>query len=249
MNNIGGTSKFIAFFDECGNHSMSKIDKDFPFFLLSGIIIERQVYSEEIIPAISNLKLQFWNHEGINLHSRDIRRSNGPFSFMMIPHYREKFMSLLNDIMGKQKYTLFATGIRKDAHLKQYGIQAENPYTLALEFIMERIVHFLDIHNETALPCVVEARGKKEDKDLEYAFLKIMTSGTSYRPADQFKKLDCPLVFRSKRDNIAGIQIADLCAYPCARHALKPDTQNRAYEIIKDHIYTQGTVSGWKIFP
>jgi hypothetical protein len=31
---INGKSKYIGFFDECGDHSMEKIDKDFPIFVL-----------------------------------------------------------------------------------------------------------------------------------------------------------------------------------------------------------------------
>ena len=35
MSNTDNQSKFIAFFDECGDHSMEKIDKDFPLFVLA----------------------------------------------------------------------------------------------------------------------------------------------------------------------------------------------------------------------
>jgi hypothetical protein len=28
-------SRFIAFFDECGDHSLTKIDSDFPLFVLA----------------------------------------------------------------------------------------------------------------------------------------------------------------------------------------------------------------------
>ncbi len=82
MKNIGGTSKYIAFLDECGDHSLLKTDEDFPVFLLALVIMERKEYSEHIIPEISKFKLRYWNHEGVNLHSRDIRKQNGPFVFL-----------------------------------------------------------------------------------------------------------------------------------------------------------------------
>lgn len=46
MNSIGGKSKYIAFMDECGDHSLTKIDKDFPVFLLATIVVERTDYAE-----------------------------------------------------------------------------------------------------------------------------------------------------------------------------------------------------------
>ena len=249
MNNIGGTSRFIAFFDECGDHSLTKVDHDFPLFLLAAVIVEREAYAARIVPALASLKLRFWNHEGINLHSREIRKSVGPFSFMMIPERRREFMEQLSGLMDSLPYTLFIAAIQKAQNLDRYGKAATNPYDLALEFALERIVHFLEHEGETELPCVVEGRGRNEDEQLERVFYRVMTNGTYYRKAEQFRKLSCPLVFRAKRDNIAGIQLADLCAHPCARHILKPKQQNRACDIARQHVYGKEGIRGWKVFP
>ena len=249
MKNIGGTSKHIAFFDECGDHSLAKIDRDFPLFLLSAVIVERTAYVERIIPALGALKMQFWTHEGVNLHSREIRKALGPFSFMQIPEQRGRFLDGITRLVAEMPFTLFVAGIQKDRHVERYGKAATNPYELALEFMLERLVHFLGQLGEAELPCVVEGRGKNEDEQLERVFYRVMSGGTRYRPREQFQKLTCPLVFRSKRDNIAGIQLADLCAHPCARHVLKPDQVNRAYEVARSHVYEKGGVRGWKIFP
>jgi len=249
MNNIGGISKYIGFLDECGDHSLTKIDNDFPLFVLAMVIIERKVYVEKLIPAITELKLRYWNHEGINLHSRDIRKALGPFSFLMIREKRTPFLNEVSSILRDHAFSLFITGIHKGKHLDLYKDKAKNPYDLALEFTLERVAHFLGTNGEKDLPIVAEARGKKEDESLERVFYRIMATGTFYNSADIFKNLNCPLVFRSKRDNIAGIQIADLCAHPCARHILSPSTKNQAYDIVMKHLYNKDSVSGWKVFP
>jgi hypothetical protein len=58
------------------------------------------------------------------------------------------------------------------------------------------------------------------------------------------------LGFQSKKkNNIVGVQTADLCAHPCARHILNPARPNRAFEVAKKHIYSESTVSGWSLFP
>jgi hypothetical protein len=156
-------------------------------------------------------------------------------------------MSEISNLISAMPFTLFLTCVRKQAHADKYGPYAYSPYNIALEFTMERVLHFLQNSGETELPIVAEARGKKEDADLERVFFRILSQGTRYHLADQFKRLTCPLVFRSKKDNIAGVQVADLCAYPCARHVL--GRSDRAYEIVKKHLYNQGGVSGWKVFP
>lgn len=249
MRNIGGSSRYIAFLDECGNHEMESIDRDFPLFLLSGIIIERKVYAETVIPAMAQLKLRYWNHEGVNLHSRDIRKAHGPFNFLLKAELRDSFMAELSSLMQELPYSVFISAIRKDAHLKRYGALAKNPYELALEFTMERMRHFMNRKGIDELPFVAEARGKNEDQSLERVFYRILNEGTQQMPVGNFRSLKCSLVFRRKYDNIAGIQLADLCAHPCARHILNPAHGNRAFPIIQSKLYNSNGVSGWKLFP
>lgn len=244
-----GSSRFIAFLDECGDHSMGKIDADFPIFLLAMVVLERAAYREEILPALNSLKLRYWNHEGVNLHSREIRTACGPFRILQNASVRNRFMGELSALVQGAKFTLFITAIRKDQHMKKYGARAINPYDLALEFTLERVVHFLECEGERELPIVPEARGKREDAEFEQVFYRILSQGTAYRPAEQFRSLTCPLSFQDKKRNIGGIQLADLCAYPCARKVLDPSKPNPAFEITREHIYTNGSIRGWKVFP
>jgi len=106
---------------------------------------------------------------------------------------------------------------------ERYGINAANPYDLALTYTFERVLHFLEGVGETSLPVTAEARGKIEDNELAGAFMRIVTEGTGFHPVEKFRALKCPLAFRRKSDNIAGMQVSDLCAYPAARQTLKPD--------------------------
>ncbi|MBN1962238.1 MAG: DUF3800 domain-containing protein [Deltaproteobacteria bacterium] len=249
MNNINGNSRFIGFIDECGDHSMQTIDRDFPIFVLCLIIVERQDYACSIIPTIAKLKLKYWIHEGINLHSRDIRKANGPFAFLMNKAQKERFIEDINAVMKDVKCNIFIVCINKNKHITKYEHNAEDPYELALKMCMERVFYFLNQEKTFELPIIAEARGKNEDGNLEKAFYKLLTCGTDYISAQQFKSLKCPLVFKDKRTNIVGLQLADLIAYPCSRHILRPEQPNRAFDIIEPKIYNNGKVRGWKIFP
>ena len=83
MTNIGGNSRFLAFFDECGDHSLEKMDRDFPLFVLALVLMERSVYRDQALVEFNRFKLRHFTHEGINLHSRDIRLATGPFSLLL----------------------------------------------------------------------------------------------------------------------------------------------------------------------
>ena len=61
---LQGQSRFIAFLDECGDHSMEKIDRDFPLFVLAAVIVERRAYIEEIIPRLNHFKLTYLGSRG-----------------------------------------------------------------------------------------------------------------------------------------------------------------------------------------
>lgn len=246
---IPATSRFLAFFDECGDHSLGKIDRDFPLFVLALVLVERSVYRDHILPEFNQFKLRYFNHEGINLHSRDIRLAAGPFALLQNPTTRPQFMGELSDIMDRVPFTLFISAIQKQAYLEQHTGNVANPYDLALEFTMEGLFHFLNTQGERHLPIVAEARGKREDNMLELAFSRLIGQGTGKVTAEQFRQLDCPLSFQSKKNNILGVQLADLCAHPCARHILNPTRQNRAFEIARKRLYNRDGISGWKVFP
>ena len=114
-------SRFVAFFDECGDHSLEKIDPDFPLFVLALVIVERSIYRDQVLGEFNHFKLRYFNHEGINLHSRDIRLAIGPFSLLQEPTNRTKFMGELSNIMERLQFTLFIAAIRKQTHLEYRG--------------------------------------------------------------------------------------------------------------------------------
>lgn len=241
-----GTSRLIGFLDECGDHSLIRVDPEFPLFVLALAVVERNDYIESIIPSLGKLKLRYWDHEGINLHSRDIRKSIGKCSFLMDRIKRPRFMQEIAALMETLSFTLFVTVINKRLHLQEYGAVADNPYKVALTATMRRLELFLNGRNELQLPVIAEARGKREDDDLARAFARDLSKRNSTRSAHGLSPLDCALTFCSKEDNVAGIQIADLCAYPCARHVIDPERSNAAFEIVKGHFYC-GEVQGWEV--
>ena len=242
-------SRFIALIDECGDHSWTHINPEFPLFVLSTIIVERDHYAREIVPALARLKLRYWPHEGVNLHTRDIRKALADFAFLQVPALREPFLAEVSAMMAQFEFTLFITGIRKPEFIASHGALGTNPYEIALERTFERVLHFLEGHGETVLPVIAEARGKTEDAALAASFFRLLHDGTRTVPGEHFRRLHCPMTFVRKVQNIAGTQLADLCGYPSSRHILKPEQPNLAFDVVRPHLYHRDGETGWQVLP
>lgn len=240
----------IVYLDETGDHSLDKIDTNFPVFALVMLIIESEEYIGKLVPMTYRLKMDCFGDEGVIIHSRDIRRAQGDFGFLTNPKAKEEFYRRINEIIEVCDFKVVSVVIHKTNHKQRYGAWALSPYDLSLEFALERLLICLEEHKQDNVTIVAEARGKKEDDDLHLKFLKIVTNGTDYYGAERFKKIDFRLVFREKKMNIVGTQIADLVAYPTARKVLNPNDDSPAFEIIRQKFYEgKPRCRGFKIFP
>lgn len=235
----------IVYLDETGDHSLEKQDDNFPLFLLTMIVCDIEHYTNQIVPNIYRLKFDYFGHEGVIIHSRDIRKAQKDFSFLLNPTMRQPFYERINQVVADANLEIIISAIKKQEHKQKYGRNAVNPYDLALEFSMERLLNLLESENEKSVVIVAEARGKKEDAELEQSFLKIISYGTNHFLADRFKRINFTLKFIEKKMNIVGTQLADLIGYPVARQILNPNKENPAYQIICNKLY-QNKI---KLFP
>lgn len=241
----------IVYMDETGDHSLETVDTTFPLFAVIFLVCDSQVYIESIVPTVYRLKIDYFGHEGVILHSRDIRKRQGDFKFLLDPTLREPFFNRINQIMSLDGYSIIASVIHKEAHRSKYGIFAQNPYDLAVKFALERLLPLLENLGQDVVTIVAEARGKLEDDSLRLSFYETVNHGTVFIRSERFQKIQFHLVFRPKGANIIGTQMADLVGYPIARYVLDPSKPNPAYEIIKGKFYKKGPrwITGLKIFP
>ena len=217
-------STLLVFMDECGDHSTGEIDPHFPILLLAFVLVEKDRYSSEIIPAIGRLKLQFWPHEGVNFHSRDIRKQLGDFSQFHHAPDRLRLMQAIADLIRTAPFGLVISCVHKSEVIENPD---NPPYHQALWNGLRQVSLRAKLLAKNSVTLIAEARGKREDREL-VAWLT--TQGATV------DGIAVRLVMRAKRDNIAGLQVADLCAYPAARHIIKPQADNPAFEIVRDHL-------------
>ncbi|WP_457636647.1 DUF3800 domain-containing protein [Oceanithermus sp.] len=234
----------VVFLDESGDHGLLTYNPTYPIFVLSAVIFTLDEYIDHVVPIFQRLKYDFFGHDQVILHERDIRKSIGPFSSLSKNGRKEEFLKAISSIMADSPMKIIGAVIKKDELAKQYAYP-DNPYELGLKFILERINLEIGPNN---ISVVIESRGKKEDSELELAFRRIC-DGDNYSNT----YLNYTPIFASKLSNTIGLQIADLIARPIGLSVLKPEQDNQAFEIIKTKLRRSpsGKYWGWglKVFP
>jgi len=237
--------KYYLFIDETGDHSLSNIDQNFPIFMIGGVLISEKEY-KVFQEKINDFKKIFFNTREVILHSRDIRKINPPFQILFDLEIKKKFYDRLDKIISDTNFIINPVAILKENHIKKYGKVAGNPYTISLNFIIERTVFDCnELEDCSEAEMVIEKRGKKEDGELLEVYQKIRTRGTGYISPERIAGLFSKIDFKNKMDNDEGLQLSDLVSYPIAKKMLYPKNINPAYDILKSKIRT----NGWKIFP
>lgn len=207
------------FLDESGDHSLDKIDPQFPVFVLAGCIFDREEHDGQVMARVKQYKQSLFGRDDIILHTGDITRNRRGFERMKDEQFRRRFYAETNALVAELDFTLLACAIHKQRLAERYGGLAFDPYLLSLECLMERFVFFLQERRAQG-HLVAESRNPTYDKELDLAFQLLRARGTRYvRPSRLAERLT-GLSIRLKQENLVGLQIADLVATPIARAVL-----------------------------
>ena len=170
--------KYHFFIDETGDHGLTFIDDNFPVFLLAGCLFEESEYIK-ISDEINLFKKEFFRTTEVILHSRDIRKCEGSFQVLFDLELKRRFYEKLNEIIKNTNFTIIGVAINKKKHIEKYGRIAENPYSICLSYMLERLVFCMDSKDRSATISInIEKRGKKEDQSLLAHYNSIMDRGT-----------------------------------------------------------------------
>lgn len=158
-------------------------------------------------------------------------------------------MKGLGEIMEQQPFEVIASIIDKEALRSRYT-EPDNPYHLAVGFCLERLYKLLERDHslDKTTHVIFEARGKREDEELELEFRRFC-DGQNFNK----KKMPFEIVMANKQVNSTGLQIADLLARPIGLSVIRPEQANHTYGIIEKKFYRspQGKLEGFgrKVFP
>jgi len=242
----------IMFLDESGDHSLDKIDSSYPMFVLAGCIFDFDYYLNQAEKRVSELKIKFFGKSNIILRSYDIRKQKGNFAGLVDRSKREKFYEAINLLVESLNFTVIAAAINKTKLKGQYG-HPENPYHLCLQFILERAVMYLGRSNSKMM-FRIESRETHNDRKLSEIYERFRNANHRLFNKDEIQLKLADLSFNQKVQNIAGMQIADLVAYPIGKWVLDTSKENKAFTIVQKKLHKKPGTNvylnyGLKIFP
>ena len=213
----------ILFLDESGDHNLTVIDSNYPVFVLGGVIVDEDYADGPLGEAFDDFKGRVFGRTDIVLHTADIVRNRNGFEGLKDAGFRRRFYNELNDLMQKLPYEVMACVIRKKDYFERYGSNAIDPYRLGLRVMVESLCNAVGSGTGRGA-IIMEKRGEALDQDVEDTWRILRTRGSRYTEADVIRETIGPLELRDKKENIAGLQLADLVLTPIGRHMLgKPD--------------------------
>ncbi|MDO5640482.1 MAG: DUF3800 domain-containing protein [Neisseria sp.] len=221
----------MVYVDESGDTHLDGNDKNYPVFVLAFCVFHKKYYADVLVPEMQSMKFNYFGHDAVIFHEREIRKKLPPFTFQS-RKMEDKFMQSLSQVIENSRFVLIACAIMKQQlHTKP----ARNAYHIALTACLENLYRFLIEKNQHRCKTfiVMEARGEKEDKELELEFRRICAGDNQLKTEFPFE-----IIIKSKQMNSTGMQFADLFARPIGRRLLDGEAkQNRAFEVLKEKFF------------
>ncbi len=245
-----GRTKYYLFIDECGDQNLENYNPSFPVFTLCGVLVSKENYLK-LEKEFKDLKIDFWGNDEVIIHSREIRRCKNNFINLLDPEIKAQFYARVNSILAQNGlYIVVACSILKEPFIKLFS-NTEDVYGLSLSYLIERSIFYIDDGNHpSTIDIIFEKRGKLEDRTLMKFYNSLRVTGTKWVSPERLHERVRSFTSKAKKENIIGLQIADLIAYPIARKVLDPESPNPAFDIIKPNIYSShGAMLGFKVIP
>ena len=228
-----------AFIDESGDHNFNVVtsDNQYSVFVLGGVFIRHADYAE-IDKEFKAFKKDFFGGEDFIIHTDELGHPTNPKSdprngIMRVPQKRAEFYGWANDFVERSNISCVFSVILKTPFYHKYKYRAD-PYRLSFENILNRVLYYSSSNTIGIYP---ECRNPELDRQLEAEYGKFCVQGTAFHSAKdvqkRIKKFEC----KNKKENISGLQIADLVVNPVGRHFLgykpKPVGNEIIYEAVR----------------
>jgi hypothetical protein len=154
------------------------------------------------------------------LHRSDIINRKGPFGLLCNDEARQRFDSELLKVIGRATFRMVCVVIDKRTHSEKYT-SPFHPYHHCLAAMLDRYSGWLGYKNAVG-DVMAESRGNEEDLQLMQAYLRVFEGGTLLFGHEHHQRVltSKEIKVRRKAANIAGLQLADIIAYPVKQACL-----------------------------
>ena len=242
-------NEYYLFLDESETHTNFKNQ----YFCIAGAIIKKEDY-ETVKQMINNLKILLWHDvNAINyiFHEKDVKSANHrkvDFHSLGLEYEifkQNKNVRLLYAELAKILETASAIIIGSCVNidlLNRYFSEEilSDKYLIAMQILLENYCHFLRCNQGTGV-IYYESRQEHQDKEVRMRINHIKAMGTMFVSPYAMQKHLKEIYFPTKKENIAGLQIADFIPNSFARKgAEKEQSRYNIYQCIRKLRYDGG---------
>jgi hypothetical protein len=230
--------------DEVGNADLrSASEPNHRFLSLTGVILSLNTVKQQLHPEFDDLKSKFFDHhpdDPIIFHRKEIVNGKFPFQSLRDQNVRNEFDKELLNIISKTDFTILTVTLDKLEHKNRYITWKYDPYHYCMEALLEAYVLFL-YKNKLRGDVLAESRGGKEDRRLKKSFRFLCDAGTKYLESKKIVSVltSKEIKIKTKYNNIAGLQLADLLAHPSRREIL---LENKKIDDNRKNIFSEKIV-------
>ena len=217
--------KYRLYIDEVGNSDLgSSKDPNHRYLSLTGVILDLEYVRTVFQPELESLKQKYFSShpdEPLTFHRKELVNKKAPFDSLQDPAVETAFNQEFLLLLASWEYSVITVVIDKFQHTQQYQVWRYDPYHYCLKILVERYVLWLQ-HKNVQGDVLAESRGGKEDMRLKTSFERIYEEGSEWVTPDVIHShlTSRQLKAKNKANNIAGLQLADLIAYPSYKIAL-----------------------------
>lgn len=247
--------------DEVGNADLkASSDSNHRYLSLTGVVFDLDYVDRVLAPELGALKRRYFRShvdEPLILHRKELVNRKYPFQALRDPATEAAFNSDLLSLLEKLQYKVITAVIDKLEHCQRYQVWQYHPYHYCQEVLIERYVSSME-GVDKAGDVLAESRGTRADRELKAAYRHIYDHGTAWVGKEVFQRrlTSKEIKLKRKTDNIAGLQFADLIAYPSFKAtllrqgnaALPQDFSGKIAAILEAGKYRcspTGKIDGW----
>jgi len=210
--------RYRLYIDESGDHTYNLLDEVAHRYLaLLGVWFRQADDYLAFAADLERFKETFFGKRADNavvLHRSNIINRKGAFGILCDEATRNRFDAALLEVVSRARFKMVCVVLDKQEHKGQY-VNPFHPYHYCLTAMLERYSGWLNYKNAVG-DVVAESRGREEDLQLKQAYRRAYESGTMFCSHDQHQRAltSKDIKAQPKRVNTAGLQLADVLAYP-----------------------------------
>lgn len=226
--------KYELYLDESG-----VVGSSTGVFTLAGIIVEKRYRERTLDPQLKAFKNSCFNDPNIGLHFKDILQRRNDFKSDRIGS--QQITKFYTDVCGFiQSIDMLVVSTTVDKGRLDYLFKSpKDECSVAFNHIMKSVYHFIDDDNIESLDIYFEGREDSQDFKVQKSFFESFYSGgTHSNVKDEIRNKIKRFSFKSKSENLSGLQIIDLICLPIKKIRTKGYlTSGKRKDVVMNDIF------------